>query len=160
MKRASRRRPAAAAVPRGAVVVVILPAASSLDTLRAVLAQAFDGNSPSPTTVPAVTGGEDLIDAFLKECVDQVAGWRTQASVLAREFAKWAKTRGIPPLSCKAFAMAMKQRGFESKHSGKNWWLGLKLKCGTNASAEDLRRTSKRVRQPRQRHEPKNGTSS
>lgn len=160
MKHASRRRPVAAAVPPGAVVIVILPPASSLDTLlRAVLTQAFDGNAPSPSAVPAVTG-EDLIDAFLSECVDQVVGCRTQASLLAREFAKWAKTRCIAPLSCKALAIALKRRGFLSKHSGKNWWLGIKLKCSTNASAEDLRRTSKRVRQRRQRHERLNSTSS
>jgi hypothetical protein len=159
MKRASRRRPAAAAALPGAVVVVILPAASTLDTLRAVLAQAFDGNLPSPSAAPAITG-DDLIDAFLSECVDRVPGCRTQASVLAREFAKWAKTRGIAPLSCKALAIELKRRGFLSKHSSKNWWLGLKLKCSANASAEGLRRTSKRVRQRRQRHEPPNNTSS
>jgi hypothetical protein len=158
MKRAARRR-RVAAVPPGAVVVVILPPASSLDTLRAVLAQAFDGNSPLPSAVPAVTG-DDLIDAFLAECVDRVPGCRTQASVLAREFAKWAKTRGIAPLSCKALAIELKRRGFLSKHSSKNWWLGLKLKCSANASVEGLRRAGKRVRQRRQRREPPNNTSS
>jgi hypothetical protein len=146
MKRASHRRRAAPS--SSAVIVAILPISPAHAALRGIvqaLAASLAGAN-GHKEFDGARGEDDLIDAFLSDRIDRVAGDRIQASKLADAFAEWAKARGAPPWSCRRLAIALKKRGLRSKHSGVNWWLDVTLRRGIKNAAESECRPWKKTR--------------
>ena len=69
----------------------------------------------------------DPLGRFLAACTAPDEGGRIQASELHKTFVAWAAANGEAPWKATGFGRAMGDRGYQSIHSDKNFWLGLKL---------------------------------
>lgn len=72
----------------------------------------------------------DLLARFLETCVVNELGSRVQSSEMHATFNAWAKTNGAigsKEWSAKGLAAALKEKGYQSKHSNYMWWCDVKL---------------------------------
>lgn len=69
----------------------------------------------------------DPLGRFLEACTQPADGGRVQSSLLHQVFVAWCKANGEREWTPTGFGRAMRERGFESKHSDVNWWLGIAL---------------------------------
>jgi putative DNA primase/helicase len=74
----------------------------------------------------------DPLGRFIDACVIHDAGGRIQASEFHQVFVAWARCNGATEWTAKGLASALKERGYESKHSNVNYWLNVKLTKSVN----------------------------
>ncbi len=99
--------------------------------LEGCLAWRDNGLNP-PDAVRAATSAYredmDAIGGFLADCCLLRDGLRTKASDLHTRYEYWSAANGEKPLSAKAVASRLKERGFKQHRTGNaRWWLGLGL---------------------------------
>jgi len=86
----------------------------------------------TPADVTAATADyrrdSDPCGRFLEACVVVSKDDRVRSSEMHALFCAWGKANSVAEWSAKGLAMALKERGFISKHSDVMWWLGVKLK--------------------------------
>jgi putative DNA primase/helicase len=69
----------------------------------------------------------DPLGRFLEACVVSDDASRVQTSELHRVFVSWCRANSEKEWTPQGFGRAMNQRGFRSKHSDVNFWLGVRL---------------------------------
>lgn len=73
----------------------------------------------------------DVVGAFLDECCDLEPEARTRSSVLHARFEYWAKETGHEPLTTKALAIRLTERGYtKTKTKTGAFWNGIALRGG------------------------------
>ena len=91
----------------------------------------LDNGLIDPEDVVAATeayrSDSDPLGRFLDACVEHVPGEKVQSSIMHELFNAWAAVNGERQWSNKGMTMALRERGFQSKHSDVVWWLDLKL---------------------------------
>jgi putative DNA primase/helicase len=92
----------------------------------------FEHGLVTPADVTAATADyrrdSDPCGRFLEGCVIMSKDDRVRSSEMHALFCAWGKANSVAEWSQKGLAMALKERGFVSKHSDVMWWLGVKLK--------------------------------
>lgn len=89
--------------------------------------RAADGHSGRRTVAAAPGVSTDNIRRFLHECAVEAPGERTQSSVLHALLCAWSRCNGVPTLSSKAVAPALRELGYRKKQSNVMWWLNVRL---------------------------------
>jgi putative DNA primase/helicase len=74
----------------------------------------------------------DPLGRFIDACVQPDAGGRVQATEFHQVFVAWARCNGATEWTSKGLAGALKERGFESKHSNVNYWMNVKMTKSVN----------------------------
>lgn len=69
----------------------------------------------------------DPCGQFLEICVVSAPGKRVRASTMHEVFNAWAKASAAREWTMKGLAMALKERGLQSRHSNGMWWLDVDL---------------------------------
>ncbi|MFN3656812.1 MAG: phage/plasmid primase, P4 family [Pseudolabrys sp.] len=106
-------------------------AAGILNRLLAGLADWIEHGLQLPEEVIAATesyrSDSDPLGRFLEACTEAAEGGRVQSSQLHQVFIAWCKANGEREWTPTGFGRALRERGYESKHSDVNWWLGIAL---------------------------------
>jgi putative DNA primase/helicase len=91
----------------------------------------LDNGLLEPQEVTAATAtyrsDSDPLGRFISACLSASAGDREQSSSVHDVFKAWARANGEREWSNKGMTGALRERGYQSKHSDVNWWLDVRL---------------------------------
>lgn len=97
----------------------------------------------APTAVEAATGAyrdeNDIIGRFIEECCTVGEGFKTPARDLRESYVAWCEENGERPMSQRALAPHLHERGLESAKDRRrhSWWLGIAVVEGSRVQLPD-----------------------